>query len=329
MNTVKLLYQTKYGSHLYGTSTPESDVDYKSIVLPSFASLMINKQLRNQVSTTGGSGKNTALDIDHETINLQTFAQDFIKGQTYALEIAFSVLSDNHTDKKIYDKRFVVFVQELTSRFLTSNIKALVGYAVNQANLYSRKGSRYDSILKLTNIVEMYDDQLHYADAPPALSEALAEFSKLHPKHFYLYDDTTSNGYSILAKKLPFNNDMKQWKITIRKMLEKYGSRSKEAQNGVDWKATMHAVRIANQGLSLLTNKQLVFPHTPELVTHLLSIRRGEIDLDDVSNELASIIDNIYVAQTNTELPELTHELKEVFDDWLAKWVMEFYSIKI
>lgn len=329
MNTIKTLYKTKYGSHLYGTSTPASDVDYKSIVLPSLNTLLLNRRLSNKSHSSGGNCKNTAYDIDHEIINLQTFAKAFIDGQTYALELAFSVLSSAHTEKEIYDDRFVVFVTELVNMYLTNNIKALVGYAVNQANMYSLKGSRYESVLQLYEAVCTVSDELLLSQAPQELRDKLVEFELQHPRHFYTYDDETGTGYSILAKKLPYNNNLKQWKITISKLLEKYGSRAKESKNGVDWKATMHAVRIAMQCIALLTTGTIVYPFDADTTNYLLSIRNGKFDIVDISSSLATMLDDIYNAQETTQLPSYSVELQESFDTWLTNWLVKFYNISI
>ena len=50
---VKILYLSKFGSHLYGTDTPESDSDFKGIFLPSKEMLFLEKRCRSLSYVTG------------------------------------------------------------------------------------------------------------------------------------------------------------------------------------------------------------------------------------------------------------------------------------
>lgn len=87
------LFKTRYGSWLYGTNTPTSDLDYKHIVLPYLDDLLVGKRVKNEVEKTNTekNTRNSAEDVDNEYIPLQVFAHDFLGGQTYALELAFAV----------------------------------------------------------------------------------------------------------------------------------------------------------------------------------------------------------------------------------------------
>src|SRR3954469_21639760 len=89
-NVCMELFSVQFGSRLYGTQTPTSDLDMKVVVLPPIDEVLYGTKLVNKVKQTRtGPGKNTADDIDLEEIPLQIFAKDFLGGQTYALEIAF------------------------------------------------------------------------------------------------------------------------------------------------------------------------------------------------------------------------------------------------
>src|SRR6478609_1788353 len=88
------------GSRLYGTDTPESDYDFKAIVLPALDDLLLNKKLTNRKEKPEGHGpqdKMTAGGTETEYLPLQVFLDDFFSGQTYALEIAFAVSQGFHT----------------------------------------------------------------------------------------------------------------------------------------------------------------------------------------------------------------------------------------
>jgi RNA repair pathway DNA polymerase beta family len=88
----KLLFSCQYGSRLYGTQTPTSDLDLKHVYLPALNDLLVGKQLANKVKKTNTkmNTRNGADDVDEEFLPVQVFARDFMMGQTYALELAFA-----------------------------------------------------------------------------------------------------------------------------------------------------------------------------------------------------------------------------------------------
>src|SRR5664279_214291 len=95
-----VLYQVTYGSKLYGTSTPTSDTDLKSVYLPAIDDLLLGKKLvatKTRVDEHGVKvpDKDSMPDrgVENEYIPFQTFVRDFVRGQTYAVEIAWAVMA--------------------------------------------------------------------------------------------------------------------------------------------------------------------------------------------------------------------------------------------
>jgi predicted nucleotidyltransferase len=65
----------KFGSHLYGTSTPASDLDYKSVFVPCARDIILQR-VKATVSNERPKGmgeKNYAGEIDQESHSLQRF----------------------------------------------------------------------------------------------------------------------------------------------------------------------------------------------------------------------------------------------------------------
>jgi predicted nucleotidyltransferase len=50
MNKTDILFSSLFGSRLYGTQTPTSDLDRKLIYLPSLNDLLLNKNIKNSMS---------------------------------------------------------------------------------------------------------------------------------------------------------------------------------------------------------------------------------------------------------------------------------------
>jgi hypothetical protein len=330
----KLLYQTLFGSHLYGTNTPTSDLDIKRIVLPSMNDLLLGKPIVNRVkkTNTAKNTKNSVDDVDQEDIPLQVFIQDFVAGQTYAIELAFSI-DCTHADQKFFDhsdaQKLIKLVTELRTQFLTSNVKAMMGYVFNQANIYSFKGERLNCAREFRDLLatqftdtDAGDDQLHDSLPDPGLKaykenlaslsaagetiaeqtgssykefygeelgaeverkrdEHLAKFKALetkYPKYFKVTEYDIGEGrmrpcFTVLEKTFPWSNTLMHSLRVAEGLINKYGTRANQAsESNVDWKAMMHAVRIIDEGIELLSSPH----HVAELAREGRSVAANQ-----------------------------------------------------
>ena len=87
-NTLGLdvVYQVVYGSKLYGTNTPTSDTDLKSIYLPTIDDMLLGKKLAVHKSRVDAHGKPVPegepmpdSGVENEYIPFQTFVRDFVQ----------------------------------------------------------------------------------------------------------------------------------------------------------------------------------------------------------------------------------------------------------
>lgn len=336
------LYSTLSGSKLYGTSTPTSDRDIKHVVLPNFNDLLLGKPIKNtfKKTNTAKNVRNSADDVDEEFIPLHVFARDFMKGQTYALELAFSV-DGTHAEQIVHSlpqdtetkSLFALFVEELRSRFLTSDIKAMMGYVVNQASLYSFKGERLNACRELLESLAGFAETNQLIDYEAEIANYVQPLVEKYPKYVKLTDYDIGTGVmrpciKLLEKTLPLTNTVSHTRMVIETLMKKYGSRAEEASaSNVDWKATMHAIRIVDEGLKLLAEHQLEFPFAQPYVDRLLSIKRGEVDIAEITVELSTKLDLLKELEQTTTLPAYTLAMHEDFDLFMLKWLHKFYDL--
>lgn len=358
------LFTCMYGSKLYGTSTPTSDVDLKHVVLPMLGALLVGKPVKNVAYHTNNevNVRNTQDDVDEEFIPVQVFARDFMKGQTYALELAFAV-DGNHAGQQFYtqedplaEELFKHFVRELKEKFLTSNIKAMMGYVVNQANIYSLKGERLNLLneletlfkgmyapgtqdfgFSLTKIEHIFADA--YQDdgrsdtslAKTFVNEAIA-LSKKYPKYFKISKYDIGDGqmkpcFIVNEKVFPHTNTIGHSLGVLETMMSKYGTRAEQAREAnVDWKAMMHALRIVDEGLELLRDRKITLPFSSDQVKFYLSVKRGEVPIEQVKAELDQKLTALKALEASSTLPT-SADLEEDFALWLEEWMFKFYNI--
>lgn len=354
------LYTTLFGSRLYGTQTPTSDLDLKHVVLPELDHLLLAKRVENKVKKTNHEKhtRNSADDVDEEFIPLQQFARHFVEGQTYAIELAFSVdgthaqqtfwtfdqSGESEHEQNVYsndrkDHLFYEFVTELRARFLTSNIKAMMGYVVNQASLYSFKGERLNVTREVKAVFESAARSFVGVRVGAVLkedkwfSEKIDELLMKYPKYFRKAEYDIGGGvlrpcFLLLEKTIPFTDRVEHSLHVIGTLESKYGSRADAAsESNVDWKATMHALRIVDEGLKLLGEYCLEFPFNPDYVAHLLAIKRGELPLDPIKDELSAKLEMLKELEKTTKLPAVDRDFNDKFETWLVGWVRKFYGV--
>ena len=240
-------------------------------------------------------------------------------------------------------------MRELRAQFLTSNIKSMMGYAVNQANLYSFKGERLtvakeflEALSEATSVPQTDGQRYTLEDARSVSGEegdpffmfndAVNALKVKHPKYFREETYDIGGGrmrpcFVLLEKTFPFTSKVDHAVEVAKALVDKYGSRAAAAsETNVDWKATMHALRIVDQGLKLLTTRSLQFPFDPDYVEKLLKVKRGEVPIDEVRDELSSKLEMLKELEQTTTLKPAS-ELSEDFETWLRDWMRTFYKL--
>lgn len=339
-----VLFRVLYGSHLYGTATELSDYDYKAVCLPSMDHLLLNKRLQNVKEKPEGYSHQDKMDageVETEYLPLQVFLDDFLAGQTYALEVAFAVADGNFEvmDAKFSKEFWVSFMREMLGSFLTKNVKKMVGYAVSQSKLYGVKTVRYESLVKFVELVESYFMNLH-GDSVKALEDmrktrlqdAVGLLAAL-TEHEHVQLTTIMNakgGYQeapaldVCGKRFPLTNTWSTVLDPVKKTLKEYGTRVKAFEGaGMDWKAFSHATRITEQVLELCQTGKLTFPRPNG--KYLLEVKRGNVSIEDATEYFENVFAQIDSAVENSVLQERTPELDKLFEQWKLMKLYEMY----
>jgi predicted nucleotidyltransferase len=359
------LFKTPFGSRLYGTFTETSDHDWKVIHLPEVRYLLIgDKVLKNKFySTSSKEFKNNADDTDTEYIALQTLARDVVAGQAYAIEVAFAMLGaegiegaqflNGYKHSTYVDGQWTTgdypvrtFVKELLEKFLTNQMNGMVGYAYHQAKLYSAKGDRLNFAQDVYSVFQAAIDRgegektihnlsIQHDESGCAFEQGLDKLQFDHGEWLQykpMYINETPDRYiSIQLFKKTYLGTSKISHVAglIKKVIEQYGSRAhKAAENeGHDWKALSHAVRVTFQAIELLEKGSLVLPYNQHICNVLKEIKSGEMEFSTVSALLDANIELIDNLKLTTTLQPYTEELQKEFEEWLSYKMMKFYDL--
>lgn len=310
-----------HGSHLYGTNTVHSDTDFKGVYFPDVTALLLGRaQPHHRTSTKlSEQKKNISSDVDTEKFSLQRYIKMVTEGQPLAMELLFApdqfvALPDNLELASVWKS-----VVDNREKFFSKQCVLFVKYCKTQADRYGIKGSRVKS---LDDMLVFFDDKLakvtgarapklgDYQDELVIISKADANISlNMMPvngiarQHLY-----------VCNRNIPFTANLNWARDVLASIRKTYGDRSTLAaeNEGIDWKAISHAVRVAGQALEFYSTGNITFPRTDANL--LRQIKRGAMPYDEATGILEMMMDQIPIVAERSGLPdEPNYALAEEF----------------
>ena len=303
-----------YGSNLYGTNTPDSDLDIKGIYLPSIEDLYLQR-VKDSIGfdTSEVSVKNTSEDTDEEYYSLHYFLKLACRGDTCALDLLHAppskVLLSNPIWKLIVSHR---------KKFYTKNLASFINFAKTQAVKYSVKGDKLNEVREmmlflgglepLTRLRDVWDDI------------PTGEYLTKYPSS---EEQNNLRTIEICGRRLQETTSAEYAYKVAETISDRYGERAKLAatNSGIDWKALSHAVRAAFQIKSILKEGTITFPLA--IADELRDIKLGKLDYTAVVvPKLEELIEEVEALLKVSELPEEVDRefwdnlILEVYNEW-------------
>lgn len=318
---MKTVVKTLFGSVLYGTNTPSSDVDYKEIFIPNAKDIVLGTVKNNfSMNTSDNTVKNTADDVDHEYFSLQYFLKLAIKGETIALDMIHTpdrlIVGQDPTMQYVWN-----FIKENRSKLYTTDMKAYLGYVKKQAAKYGIKGTRMAALREVLNVVDTLPLEYH-----KTMEEASAEaFTPGGPKHismtrstkvyefldklpsnnyaFLEVDEQGNTFYNVLGSKHQSTIRVLELKQKLHRVWNQFGERARQAElnEGIDWKSLSHALRGGYQLKEIYQTGDLKYPLKDAKL--LREVKEGKHDFKYVSSLLEDLIHTVdneaFIAKKN------------------------------
>ena len=302
MHEERLIYRIQHGSHLYGTNTELSDFDYKAVYVPAGRDILLNRikegrQSGPDKSRTPGA-KNMPGDVDIQSFAITKLFRMLTQGDIIGCEMIFT------PDKNvIYKHKWYDEILERKQIFLSSKVSGYVGYCRQQANKYGIRGSR----------ISACRDVIEFLKTKPHLSKTGKHWNGLtmlagETEHCAMVKQTNGMGqeeelFECCGKKIMSTITVKEATAIYQRYFDDYGHRAllAEKNEGIDWKAISHALRVGRQAIELLQTHQITFPR-PDAV-ELLSVKRGERPYAEVSDQLDHLLSQVLDASRLSTLP--------------------------
>jgi hypothetical protein len=135
------------------------------------------------------------------------------------------------------------------------------------------------------------------------------ECSPLGDHCYFLICDNKERYLMVSGHLFPLNANLNTTKDSIKKCLASYGKRAFNAaeDNGADYKALSHALRVAYQAQQLLLEGEITFPlRTPQLnVIRSIKYKTTEMSYEEIIDAIEMNLEHIEkVCLPNSKLPE-------------------------
>lgn len=305
-----LVVEMRFGSHLYGTETPASDVDLKGVYVPAARDILLQRiapSITESPAKDAGE-RNRPGDVDREYYSLHRYLSLLAAGQTVAIDMLFA------PDTVMTAPPASVWrdIQASAGWFVSRRASAFVRYCRQQANKYGIKGSRVAAARGALALLGNGEAR-HGAAAKLAVLGAELESFVVATEHVALVDavmpgDRVVRQLEVCGRKVPFTASIKTARDMVQRLVAEYGERAMQAEQheGVDWKALSHAVRVGREAVELFTSGRIVFPLP--YAEHLVSIKRGAVPYAAVADEIERLLDAVESAAATSQLPEVPDE---------------------
>lgn len=295
---MKLVCKTQFGSHLYGTATPTSDIDVRGVFIPSKRDILLGRIPKTNREQEAGK------EEDYELYSIHQFVKLACEGQTLAFDMLWAPASMTvrgdaaHVWDDLVSKRHM---------FISKRMNAFIGYARGQAAKYSLKGERLAKLEAFLGVLKS------------AQGDELWNIWDKLPKDDERVNPQAIPELQIAGKWFGATTRINLVRTSIEGTIAAYGQRANASKEGVDWKAMSHAVRVSLELHELLNTREIKFPLT--YADSLLRIKQGLVPLETVHDYIDECLRSIEEIMSKSDLPETVD--REFWDSWLLKTVEE------
>lgn len=311
---MKQIVKTVFGSHLYGTSTPDSDKDFKAVHVYSLSEIVLKQDKTHIDKSTNKKKKNTKDDIDFESYDLRHFISECLNGDTHCIDMIW-------TPKHLLVETSDAWEDLISNRekLKTNRMGSYMGYCSNMAKKYALKSEKLETLYTIKNSLEICS----HNNPKKKIGEFFSENLELLNLDFISsYDKKIGNGselyFDITSKSFPFSRSVSEVLKVVNDLIDAFGERVNKAvaDGKIDLKSYYHAVRVVFELEQLLTEGVLTFPNPR--ADFLLKIRQGEFEKKWVEHFLCDEIERVCALPNNLPEPDF-----KFWDDW----ILDYYNL--
>jgi len=323
----------KHGSHLYGTSHPESDQDFKRLFIPEKRDLLLTQALDEckikananiteatnildvipPKTTEPETKKNTKDDIDSSAYSLLYFLRLGFRSDTVFIDM---IHADG--DAILQGSAEWDFLRANRAKFYTKDLHLLLSYCQSMASRYGDRGNKIQLVEDIIELLKTKDPDARMKDCWEELPETEHSIKRVLENA----KDQDWRAYEVCNRKIMANTKIG---YTIEEILESilktYGHRARAAKDnkGLDWKAISHAFRYGYQLKEIYETGDLVFPlKQAEFIT---KVKLGQFHFinEGLNVKLMDLVEEVVALAGKSTYPAKMNE-----DFWLD-WYLNLF----
>ena len=285
---LNVVFNGVYGSHLYGLSTPSSDLDYKGVYAPEVKDLVFN--------TYKDSIDRQTPEVDETFYAVTKFLKILGKCDTVSMDMLFTPEHFTLETSPLWEE-----FREYRQDVFCKRARGLIGYIRTQATKYGHKVQRFDEMTEFLSLINKsgYENQL-------IANTTLVDIVKTNCWKYIKF--TPAKGdvrecIDICGSK--YQTDAQVWymKQGLTTKVAQYGERTKKGslQHG-DWKSLSHSLRVLIQMEEWIETRELVFPLVR--ADEILAVKTGQIAQSKVIGMIDEGYDRVMEMLDKSDLPE-------------------------
>jgi len=272
------------GSHFFDMDTPNSDLDFRGIYLPSGKDA---KKGQLQYKTAGNNTRNTKDDVDVDLYSVYKFTRLLANGDFNMMEFLFAP-----ADKILIDSEIYKWLRSIRSSFITKNISPFIGFIKKEYNRYGISGDHYNAQAKFLELTKNWDPKSRIKHHWDKIEEyAKEETNLVRITKSRAGKDEWVRSF-VIAHRL-FQDTVRVDYVAeeIRSKLERYGHRKKNRQDGADYKGLYHAKRLIYEATDIVKDGTLHLPFSQKRHNELMNIKSGNANVDELGESISADIE--------------------------------------
>lgn len=304
---MQTLVKLIYGSRLYGTSVPESDLDHRGVYLPTRADCLLNR-IKDTITDPS--------ERDTQSYSLQYYLNLARQGQSIAIEMLAAPPEMIVVESAVWRT-----LRANRKRFYTKNMHAFLGFAKSMASKYS---VRIERLNEVEAILEAFHPLMGMSDEGRRLGamwDTLPESTNAAKSTNERASNADKRTYVVCGREIQATVTISHAYEVIKGIRDSYGERVRRAKDGqIEWKALAHAFRVALQAREIVQTGDLRYPLAD--APYLRDMRLGRIDFlkAGLDAKLDDLISDVQVKMDASALPD------SVDGDWCDQLIMEAYA---
>lgn len=290
------IFRCVFGSRLFGTETPDSDEDYRSVVLPSREEILLGRpEWSREVESRDRA--NVAGDVDLTETSVQAFLRLLGKGEVTSIETLFA--------PPIVEGPEWGIIRDNRHRLVSRNVSRFVGFSKSQI---SRFGTRGQDVAAIMEVLRIIPEGRETVSARPDVTRDLEALASVNGS-VVISHHPEQPGVPVLTiagRSAQLTQTSDRVRSVFQTVIDRAGARTLAAAGTTsksDFKGMYHAFRILMEARELLNTGELRFPLSGAPL--LREVRSGEYSIDRCVGMCEEAVAEVREAEKVTELPEL------------------------